>query len=201
LFRLNAVGQFSLLTQRAGIQYLWLAGEDQLPVVEANLIEPFFSLARREGRSRLYRVNRREVPLEYLEWRVLLRDPNGASALTVDFDRNFYSLELVTALDSGRWMSNDAEIIFDSRDAVRGTISFLTHAFQQSRTMQVLSDHQLLHQVSLSPEPVKVSFPVSFRSGKNILKIHSLEGAGHAGPGDHRLLSFRIWNLKFRKSG
>lgn len=200
LFHLASPGQISITSQRAGIEYLVLLSKDTSHTFEAHLTEPYFTLSKRVGNSRIYRVNPREVGIAEMEVKVLLQDAAGDFLLEVRPVRNFYEPELRTGLETSRWMSNDAILLLEGKQPLRGVLSFIAYASEKERKMILSLNRNLGLERTVSPRGTKVSIPVELKPGENQLIIHSAEEPSVSADGK-RLLTFRIWNLQFKPEG
>lgn len=197
LFHLTSSGQISITSQRAGIEYLILLSKDTSRTFEAHLGEPYFTLSKRVGNSRIYRVNPREVGIAEMEVHVLLQNAAGDFLLQVRPVRNFYEPELRTGLETSRWMSNDALLVFDAKQPLRGVLSFIAYAYQADRKMVLSLNGKPGVEKAIIPRGTKVSIPVELKPGENQLIIHGAEEPSVSADGK-RLLTFRIWNLQFK---
>ena len=124
LFHLSSPGQISTLTQRAGIEYLFLGSNDGLQAFEAQLQPPYFSLAKKIGKARLYQVHRRDVSTAEMEQNVLLQNNKGEILLEASYGKGFYDPEMQTGMETGRWIERSAIVNLESHQDVSGDTHF-----------------------------------------------------------------------------
>ncbi len=194
LFHLSSPGQISTLTQRAGIEYLFLGSNDGLQAFEAQLQPPYFSLAKRIGNARLYQVHRRDVSTAEMEQNVLLQNQEGRTLLEASYGEGFYDPEMQTGMETGRWIERSAVVNLEAHQDVAGTITFTVYSYGSQRTLQVLLDGVVILERRILPQRLKLFLPMTLSRGKHQLELKSVEPPGDDG---ERKLSIRIWNLQF----
>ena len=192
---------------RLGIDYFFLSTQTNIVAYDfrQELVEPYFSTVHRSGDSIVVRRNSGlSVDAKEMDRTVLLAE-EGKAVLQATFERNLFPREVRQGIDTGRWMSNHAQISLLSSRGSAGQLEFTALPLGKQRVIEIFLNDQVVLRKPVSTKGSKIIFPLNLQPGLSKLRIDCPTGAepadNYSHNGDQRKLSIRLFRFHFTNDG